>query len=216
MGRFKIVTCAALLALGFLWSCSVNVATGPTTATGGSGGAVNGGGNPSATPSPGAGGELPAGSFVRLGLFGQSCPQGTTAPPNGLRQILLPCTGFMTATTKDSAGNDIPAAVHGPNITWSITFGQNVVNLITPPEPFNRDARCNTAGGFGLSAQVKNISGTAEFECVARASGSATGAVWSLGESRGTRVYFWNEQLATEELKAEAIARDQAYHRLER
>lgn len=187
---------------GFLWSCSINTVTGPTTATGGNN---NNGGpsTPGASPSPGTGGDLPPGSFVRVGLFGQSCPSGTTPPNNGTRTIGPGCTGFITATPKDAQGNDIPAAVHGSSIAWVVEFGQGIVNLIAPPEPFNRDARCTGPGDFGLKATVKNVSGATTFTCAA---GAGTRAA-TLDSPH--RVYFWSDD-ATEEQKAAAIERDRA------
>lgn len=210
--RIQISALLLCVALG-VYACTT-IATGPTTATGGNSTQSQGGGN-GASPSPGTGGDLPAGSFVRIGLFGQSCPSGTTPPPNGTRQILPNCTGFITATPKDSTGNDLPAAVHGPTCAWSVTAGQSVVNLTAPSEPFNRDARCLGVGPFALQAQVKNVTGSADFSCEA-----AAGAHSALVRER---IYFWDEELlwlsamhngmAPEDLRAAVIERDQARYR---
>lgn len=132
---------------------------------------TQGGNGPGASPTPtSGGGELPPGSIIRIGLFGQSPNPG---PPNGSRQILVGNTGFITATPKDPNGNDIPASVHGPNIAWSVLHGGGNIQVNVPSEPFNRDVKCLTPGVFGLSAQVKNVTGSADFECVQRAGSSA-------------------------------------------
>jgi len=127
-------------------------------------------GGPGASPSPGAGGELPPGSFVRIGLFGQSCPAGVTAPQNGTRQIKLGCTGSITATPKDSTGADLPATIHGSVIAWSVPSGSGVVAVQADSEPFNRTVRCLGTGVFTLAATVKNVTGSADFECVSASS----------------------------------------------
>lgn len=130
----------------------------------------NQGGNPGSSPSPGQGGDLPAGSWVRIGMFGQSCPSGVTVPSNGTRQIKLGCTASITATPKDQAGNDLPAAVHGTVIAWSVPAGSGVVNVTADSEPFNRTVRCLGTGTFTLAATVKGVTGSADFECVASSS----------------------------------------------
>lgn len=202
-----------------LYACT-NITTGSTTATGGNSSQSQGGGGPQASPSPGQGGDLPPGSFVRVGLFGQSCPSGTTAPSNGTRQILPGCVGFVTATPKDAQSNDLPAAVHGPNCTWSVPFGSGVVNVSAPSEPFNRDVRCSGVGPFGLQAQVKNVTGSADFSCEAGASRSSAeiAAFGLLSREQlaaagivdvttvGDRTVYWTE-IATPQLRARAVDR---------
>lgn len=204
------LTLAALVA-----ACSINTVTGPTTATGGNATNNQPGGGNGASPSPGSGGDLPVGAYVRQGLYGQACPNGTTPPSNGLRTVLLNCTGFLTATPKYQDGSDIPAAVHGPTIAWAITLGQSVVILLTPPEPFNRDVKCNSAGPFALSATVKNVTGSADYSCATSAPQGLRGLGAGMSQSTlGDRVYFWYETdenglpLATAALKADAIKRD--------
>ena len=121
---------------------------------------------PVTSPSPGGSGELPPGSFIRVGMFGQTCPSGVTVPSNASRQVKPNCTASITATPKDGQGNDLPAAVHGPNIAWSIPSGSGVVNCLADSEPFNRTCRCIGLGQFTLQATVKDLTGFADFECV--------------------------------------------------
>jgi hypothetical protein len=200
---------AAAAALSYACTNLVN------TATGGTGGNVNGPSGVGSSPSPSPGtGALPAGAFVRVGFYGISCPQGTTAPPNGLRELPLACRGFMTATPKYSDGSDIPATVHGPNCSWELTSGASFVNLQTTGEPFNRDATCAAAGPWAVKAIVLNVSGEAGFTCVASASRSTVGDFWSLLELEGLeherangRDYYF-ATWATAEQRAGAKARD--------
>ena len=126
----------------------------------------NGQPGPGSSPSPGQGGELPAGSWVRVGMFGQSCPSGVTVPQNGTRQIKPGCTALITATPKAADGSDLPASIHGQLIAWSVPAGAGVVNVTADSEPFNRSVRCLGLGTFTLSATVKGVTGTADFECI--------------------------------------------------
>lgn len=192
---------AGLVLAGMLSACVNSI----TTATGGSSSQSQGGGSdgPGASPSPGAGGTLPEGSTVRVGLFGQSCPQGTTPPNNGSRTILPGCTGFMTATPKDAQGLDLAPAVHGPSCVWSV-FGS--LNLLDAGNPFNKDARCASPGDSNVSAVVKNVTGSVGITCAANANARAASV------DNPHRVYFWSDD-ATEEQKGAAIARDQARYR---
>jgi hypothetical protein len=100
-------------------------------------------------------------------MFGETCGAGVTPPSNGSRQIKAGCVASITATPKDSAGVDLPAAVHGPTIAWSVPAGSGTVNCLADSEPFNRTCRCVGLGVFTLQATVKNLTGTADFECIA-------------------------------------------------
>jgi hypothetical protein len=151
-------------------------ATGPTIINTNTATNNQQGGGANAPPAPGQGGELPAGSTVRVGMYGQSCPSGVTSPSNGSRQIKPGCTAFITATPKASDGTDLPSSVHGPTIAWSVPAGSGVVNVLADSEPFNRTAKCIGVGVFTLSATVKGVTGSADFECLASADVSASDA----------------------------------------
>lgn len=163
------------------------------------------GGN-TASPSPGVGsGTLPPGSRVAIFMFGQSCPAGATPPSNGSGILLLQCVGFLTATPKDANGNDLDPAVHGPNCAWQ---SSGTINLTSTAEPFNRDGRCSGAGPSTIQATVKDVTGTRDFRCQA----TAAGLVGDVSvQSVGSRVYFWDDTIATASMKADAIKRDQAF-----
>lgn len=214
--RAGLVAAVACLALWFV-GCSVY---SPVTATATGGNATTGGGAqcfdprtgepivcPNGPGSGGSAGNLPADSFVRVGLFGLSCPAGTTPPANALRQIPLNCRGFVTATPKRADGTDHTAAEHGPNCSWSVTHGQGIVNVTAPTEVFNRDVSCAAAGDFGLQATVKNLVGSTDFACTPTSAPRALTGLRASAEIAGSRVLFWNEldedgrPLATARLK---------------
>jgi hypothetical protein len=128
-------------------------------------------GVPTASPGPGSGSDtLPAGSTVRVGLFGMSCPSGVPVPNNGARQIPAGCTGYLTATPKDPGNTDLPPAVHGPNCAWR---SDGVIDLFAATEAFNQDARCPAPGDSTVTATVKNVSGSVGIACLP-ANGSRT------------------------------------------
>ncbi len=170
-----------VVALAFTQACNpptapdINVFNQNTATNNNSGGGGNG-----ASPSPGTGGDLPAGSTVRVGLFGQSCPAGTTAPSNGSRSIIKGCVGFMTATPKDPNGTDIPAAIHGPSCAWR---SDGSIDLSPAENAFNQDARCPDVGSSTVTATVKNVVGNVGIECLL-----GTGA-----RTFGPPVFFWYE-----------------------
>jgi hypothetical protein len=214
MSKTRLGGLAALIAAAALsYACTSVI----NTATGGTGGSVLGPGGvdgPGASPSPAAG-ALPAGAFVRVGFFGISCPSGTSTPANGLRELPLPCRGFLTATPKYPDGTDIPAAVHGPACAWEVTIGASVVELQTTGEAFNRDATCRSTGPWSLKATVLNVSGEAGFTCVPSGTPRAVaGDFWSLVDDEqldvevaGGRDYYF-AKWATAEQRAHAKARD--------
>jgi hypothetical protein len=123
--------------------------------------------NPQASPG-GTGGNgsdtLPSGSTVRVGIFGMSCPAGTTVPTNGQRQIPAGCVAYLTATPKGADGTDLSPTVHGPNCAWS-SFGP--IQLSPATEKFNQDARCPAPGDATVTATVKGTSGSVGLACLA-------------------------------------------------
>jgi hypothetical protein len=123
-----------------------------------------GGGSPTASPSPGSGGDLPPNSTVRVGIFGMSCPAGVVVPNNGARQIPGGCTAYLTATPKGADGIDLSPAVHGPNCAWR---ADGVIDLSQATEAFNQDARCPSPGDSTVTATVKNLSGSVGIACLA-------------------------------------------------
>jgi hypothetical protein len=112
---------------------------------------------PTATPKPDAG---PIDS-IRVGFFGISCKNGKPTPRNGERKLPVGCTGYVTATPKDKNNVDVPAKVHGPNISWNLMWGKGTVDVKIPtfPSDFNKDVLGLRVGEFSLCATVKGVEG---------------------------------------------------------
>jgi len=101
---------------------------------------------PTPTPVPGTGGT--------------ACPGPTPAVPTDLH---VGCTGRITATPKDAAGNKLEAKDHGNAIRWFYEYGQAV--LRTTPDgdnDFNRDAVAAALGDYKLCAEVRSVVGCVE------------------------------------------------------
>ena len=112
---------------------------------------------PTPTPVPGAGGTV---AKVTVGFFGRACPGPTPAVPTDLH---VGCTGRITATPKDAAGNKLEAKDHGNAIRWFYEYGQAV--LRTTPDgdnDFNRDAVAAAVGDYRLCAEVRSVIGCVE------------------------------------------------------
>jgi hypothetical protein len=112
---------------------------------------------PTATPKPDAG----AIDSIRVGFFGISCKNGKPEPRNGERKLPVGCTGYVTATPKDKNNVDVPAKVHGPNISWNLMWGKGTVDVKIPtfPSDFNKDVLGLRVGEFSLCATVKGVEG---------------------------------------------------------
>ena len=97
---------------------------------------------------------------IRVAFFGFRCPEGEPKPPPYAGLLPLRCEGLVTATPKDDAGKDVPASVHGPDIEWELSQGEDVVaSYPTSDQPFNRVVRPFQTGKFGLCATVKGVTG---------------------------------------------------------
>jgi hypothetical protein len=112
---------------------------------------------PTAAPAPDRG---PIDS-IRVGFFGISCKNGKAEPRNGERKLPVGCTGFVTATPKDKNNIDVPARIHGPDISWNLMWGNGTVDVRKPtfPSDFNKDVAGLRVGEFSLCATVKGVEG---------------------------------------------------------
>jgi len=118
-------------------------------------------GVPSPAPSPGQAGACQPGAVdeVRVGIFGQVCPNGKTPPNNAARTILIGCTAAITATPK-LQGVEVKAEVHGTAIDWNVfASAPGVLEVQIPPNNFNRDAKGLGSGTGQFSAKVCGITG---------------------------------------------------------
>lgn len=123
--------------------------------------------SPGASPSPGAGGSCPGASLiakVRVNPFGMECPEGTPKPNNSSGLLPVGCTAAVTATPKDQFGTDVPAELHGPDITWRIVSGSQYIQVTPDPnQDFNRNVTGLSAPGeFILEATVCGKAGAWE------------------------------------------------------
>jgi hypothetical protein len=117
---------------------------------------------PSGSPSPGTTGCPGAAvvASIRVNPFGYDCPSGT--PPNNSSGLLpVGCTAAVTATPKDIRGVDVPAELHGPDITWAILAGAQFIQVTDDPnERFNKNVLGVSAPGeFVLQASLCGKSG---------------------------------------------------------
>lgn len=115
---------------------------------------TNNNGNPGGgSPSPGAG-SCAAVATVRVNPFGIRCPSGTPTPRNGEGILPLACLADLTATPKDSSGTDVPAAIHGQNIVWSVIVGAERIRLVDESNPFNKTIVPVSVGPVTIEATV--------------------------------------------------------------
>jgi hypothetical protein len=119
--------------------------------------------SPVATPAPPPTLPPSAGSIdsIRVAFFGITCGKGNPVPNNGWKLLPKGCRGFVTATPKRRDNTDVPAAEHGPDIAWSVLYGDQFIRVEDPTfeSDFNKDVIGEKVGGFGLCATVKGVTG---------------------------------------------------------
>ena len=114
---------------------------------------------PTTTPSPGGPTGCPVAGVIdsiRVNPFGYRCTSGPT-PNNSSGTLPANCQADVTATPKDAAGNDVPAAVHGQGIRWSVPIGASLIFVDDGVQPFNKAVSVRpgvTSGEFQLSAEL--------------------------------------------------------------
>lgn len=112
---------------------------------------------PTPTPTPTSGPPI---HHIRVGFFGFNCPASITPPRNGEGILPVACRGMVTATPKDSRGDDIPASVHGPDIAWSFDSGGGAAKMTNSGmSTFNKNLDGERPGSFSLCATVKGVTG---------------------------------------------------------
>jgi hypothetical protein len=99
----------------------------------------------SPSPSPGAG----AVRSVRIGEFGEVCPQGVGPPAETVpRQVRVGCTSAITCTPLDAQGREIPNATPPRLDSFNVVSGnQHVIVDAFDDNAYNLSV-------FGLSAGV--------------------------------------------------------------
>lgn len=146
--RFLAAACLALAVSGCVTQTTVVDESEKTGGTGGGG--VSG---------PSTPGCEAAVRSVRVNPFGYDCDD-SDSPNNSSGLLPLGCVARVTATPKDQTGRDVPDTVHGPNISWAVTFGGSHVEVVDDPsQPFNKNVRAVSVGEFSLSATVCGVTG---------------------------------------------------------
>jgi hypothetical protein len=113
--------------------------------------------SPSPSPSPVGPGSI---AYIRVGFYGVECYNGQTAPNNGARRLPVGCFGYVTATPKQSNGQDVDSAEHGPDIAWELVQGEQQVKVMeVPNQKFNKLLKGRSPGPFSLCATVRTVTG---------------------------------------------------------
>ena len=104
---------------------------------------------------------------IRVAFYGIRCADGRTPPNNGLGRLPVDCSGFVTATPKNRENRDVPSAVHGPTVAWTLKAeGAEHVDLHDDEQAFNKTLVGRSKGHFTLCAVVKGIEGCLHGEVV--------------------------------------------------
>jgi hypothetical protein len=119
--------------------------------------------SPSPRPSSTPPAPLPPNTIdsIRVGFFGINCGRGVPVPRNGEKILPRGCRGYVTASPKDRNGDDVPLAIHGPDIDWFVLEGEDKIDVQAPtfPSDFNKDLVGVREGSFGLCATVREVTG---------------------------------------------------------
>lgn len=157
---------AALLALACPACDEAPPPTAPTIIVRGGDQTVIIGSNPpgsGASPAPGQTGcNREAIDSVRVNPFGYEGGTGTK-PANSSGLLPSTWTALVTATPKDPSGRDVPAELHGSQITWAVATGAHLIEVTDDPtQPFNKHVKAKsgvTSGEFLLTATVCGVTG---------------------------------------------------------
>jgi hypothetical protein len=149
---------AGLLAVAAIPSCTLQPPAGPT------GGTTNvsqnqtviiGNPNPSASPSPGAGGTIHHVGVFNVGTEGTAAKCVSTDP----HTLHVGCKIWLTCTPKFQDGTDVPEAVHGPAPdSFGATVGAAFVTIEERSgQTFDINVIGKAAGSSVISCVVKGI-----------------------------------------------------------
>lgn len=100
-------------------------------------------------------------SYVRTAFFGFKCEPGIVTPIPAAGELLVVCSGIVTATPKDSNGVNTPASLHGNDISWRLRSGDAAVAVYPALDGniFNYIVQAKAVGAFSLCATVRGIEG---------------------------------------------------------
>lgn len=95
---------------------------------------------------------------VRVAFFGIKCSDDRVPPRNGEGLLPVGCTGFITATPKNSTDDDVPPGVHGNDIKWTLVDGGENVDIgDDPASTFNKVARGIQPGDWTICADILGL-----------------------------------------------------------
>jgi hypothetical protein len=100
-------------------------------------------------------------AYVRTAFFGFKCDPGIVTPPPFQGDLLVVCSGIVTATPKDANGLNTPASVHGNDVSWNLRSGAENVSVYPAGDGniFNYIVQARQVGTFSLCATVKGVEG---------------------------------------------------------
>ncbi len=101
-----------------------------------------------------------------VGLYDFTCDLPSQAPAAPEKLLPLSCDGYVTATPKDKNLRTVPAAAHGPDITWFVRNGEERIKLIDWNQPFNKRVVPVLPGEFSICATVLEVTGCFNGEVV--------------------------------------------------
>jgi hypothetical protein len=101
-----------------------------------------------------------------VGLYDFTCDPPSAAPPAPDKTLPMACDGYVTATPKDKNLKTVPAAAHGPDITWFVRNGENRIRFLDWNQPFNRRVVPLSPGDFSICATVLEVTGCFNGEIV--------------------------------------------------
>ncbi len=118
----------------------------------------------SATPTPTpAAGSLVA-TWIRVGIFTQTCPDGGPVPDNGLETIRKECAATLTATPKNANNEELKlpeSAFQAMSVSWSISGGACQDLGEGNGNKFNRVVKGAAVGTCSVCATVNGLTGCA-------------------------------------------------------
>jgi hypothetical protein len=100
-------------------------------------------------------------AYVRTAFFGFKCDPGVVTPPPSSGDLLVICSGIVTATPKDANGINTPPSIHGSDISWNLRSGDDVVSVYPALDGniFNYIVQAKAVGAFSLCATVRGVEG---------------------------------------------------------
>jgi hypothetical protein len=92
--------------------------------------------------------------------YGFNCNPAVPSPDRGAKVYPVGCDVYITATPKAADGRNVDSKVHGPDIAWQVTEGQDVITTRQWPDvPFNETLYAQTTGMFRICATVQGVTG---------------------------------------------------------